>query len=672
MFVSSKSTRFRFGAFIADFRAYELTKHGIRLKLQDQPFQILKLLLERSGELVSREELRITLWTESTFVDFDAGLNAAIRRLRDVLNDSAESPRYVETVPRHGYRFIAEVERLPEQAAPTVGKNESPASEAASSVVTGGTKNARLTALLPDYQSATSTTGLRSLWLAILAGAVLLVLLLGLRVESWRKRLLVSHASPKIRSIAVLPLQNLSGDPAQEFFADGMTDALITDLAHIGSLRVISRNSMIRYKGTQKSIPEIAKELNVDAIIEGSVIEADGRVRITAQLLQAFPEQHLWAQSYDRNLRDVLSLQSKVAQEIAAQVRATLTPEENLQLSRTKSVSPEAYEAFLLGRYFNAGGAPDAENKAIPQLRRAIQLDPDFVPAYTELASIYCFTGELEGGPEDRKMAGEFIQKALELDPHSAEAHTMLGCLYLRQDWDFVRGEAELRKAVNLEPGSSIAREWLATYLWNTNQLTDASTEIQAARALDPLSLKINGTIGLILYSQRRYDEAVKQFKKTLEMNPRFLMAHRHLLRVYDQMGEIPQALEEYVAAAPWLGIPPEKANEQLRILENAYKTFGTEAYWNKRIELEEQRAAEEFPDPAKRTSFSLAELLARRGHKDRAILLLNRLYVQRSDGLIMWLKSNPAFDSLRDDPRFQDLVRRVGFPPDTPSGISQ
>jgi hypothetical protein len=155
-------------------------------------------------------------------------------------------------------------------------------------------------------------------------------------------------------------------------------------------------------------------------------------------------------------------------------------------------------------------------------------------------------------------------------------------------------------------------------------------------------------------------------------MNPRFLMAHRHLLRVYDQMGEIPQALEEYVAAAPWLGIPPEKANEQLRILENAYKTFGTEAYWNKRIELEEQRAAEEFPDPAKRTSFSLAELLARRGHKDRAILLLNRLYVQRSDGLIMWLKSNPAFDSLRDDPRFQDLVRRVGFPPDTPSGISQ
>ena len=668
--VSAKSTRYRFGPFVADFRSYELTKHGIRLKLQDQPFQILKLLLQSSGELVSREELRITLWTESTFVDFDAGLNAAIRRLRDVLNDSAESPRYVETVPRHGYRFIAEVETLPEQVAPRAGKNGNTGLEAVSSVVAGTAGEPKLTELLSPAVSISRR--LQNLWLPILAGVVLLALLFGFGTESWRKRLLVSHASPKIRSVAVLPLQNLSGDPAQEFFADGMTDALITDLAHIGSLRVISRNSMIRYKGTQKSIPEIAKELNVDAIIEGSVIQADGRVRITAQLLQAFPEQHLWAQSYDRDLRDVLSLQSKVAQEIAAQVRVTLTPDEKLQISRTKSVNPEAYEAFLLGRYFNAGGAPDAENKAIPHLRRAIELDPDLVPAYTELASIYCFTGELEGGPEDRKMAHEFIQKALGLDPNSAEAHAMMGCLYLRHDWDFVRGEAELRKAVNLEPGSSIAREWLATYLWNTNQLADAITEIETARALDPLSLKINGTIGLILYSQRRYDESVKQFKKTLDMNPQFLMAHRHLLRVYDQMGDIPRALEEYVAAAPWLGIPSEKAAEERRILGETYKTLGADAYWNKRIELEEQRAAEEFPDPATRTSFALAELLARCDHKDRAILLLNRLYLQRSDGLVMWLKSNPAFDSLRGDPRFQDLLKRVGFPPNTPGAISR
>jgi Tfp pilus assembly protein PilF len=258
--------------------------------------------------------------------------------------------------------------------------------------------------------------------------------------------------------------------------------------------------------------------------------------------------------------------------------------------------------------------------------------------------------------------------KALEIDPDSADGRTMLGCLYLRHDWDFVRGEAELRKALNLEPGSSVAHEWLGTYLWNTNQLEKASAELQKARRLDPLSLKINATIGLIFYSQHRYDDAANQFHKTLEMDPRYRMAHRHLLRVYDQMGDIPNALEEYVAAAPWQGIAPERATEEVRILRKTYERSGNVAYWNKRVELEEQRAARNNPDPAKSASFPLAELHARLGHKDRAIVLLNRLYDQRMDALLIWLKCNPAFDGLRQDPRFQDLVRRVGFPPDPPN----
>jgi TolB-like protein/DNA-binding winged helix-turn-helix (wHTH) protein len=663
---SSKLNRVRFGAFVADLHSFELFKHGIRLKLQNQPFQILKLLLARPGELVTREELRVELWTESTFVDFNAGLNAAIRRLRDALNDAAEEPRYIETLPRHGYRFIAEVEELPDPETMETRQRPvakipllpGPVEETASLGVREETNLARPAAPI-------TTRSVRRFLLPVLAATAFLFLVVMLNSEPWRRHFFISHASPRIQSIAVLPLQNLSGDPAQDYFADGITDALITDLARISSLNVISRNSMIHYKGTKKTIPEIARELNVDAIIEGSVIQADGRVRITAQLLQAAPEKHLWAESYDRDLRDVLPLQSQVAQAIAVQVRATVTPEESLQLAKATKPNPEAYEAFLMGHYFVSGGDPDGDSKGIPYLRRAIELDPSFVAPYTELAGIYCFVGEL---PEGREGTRKLIMKALEIDPDSAEGHTMLGCLYLRHDWDFVRGEAEFRKAVNLEPGSSVAHEWLGTYLWNTNQLEEASAELQKARRLDPLSLKINGTIGLILYSQHRYDDAVKQFNKTLEMDPRFSMAHRHLLRVYDQVGDIPNALEEYVAAAPWQGITSEQAIEEVRILQKTYKSSGNVGYWKKRVELEEQRAARKTPDPTKRASFALAELHARLGHKDRAIVLLDRLYDQRMDGLLIWLKCNPAFDSLRDDLRFQDLVRRVGFPPDPPN----
>ena len=515
MSLASPNRRIAFGDYVADLDSFELRKHGLKLKIQDQPYQILRMLLENPGQLVTRERLRDELWTQSTFVDFDAGLNAAVRRLRDVLNDSADDPRYVETLPRHGYRFIAEIRKLAVEG-PTGREPLAP-------VYTESTEpTPRLVQVSADAKP--------SVWIVLTPVVVfgaLLILVLGLQ-DSIRN-LFVSHASSPIRSIAVLPLANLSGDPARDYFADGMTDALITDLAHINSLRIISRNSTVRYKATEKTIPEIAHELNVDAVVEGSIVQDGNHVRISAQLIRAVPEEHLWAKIYDRDLSDVLALQGQVAQDIATQVRVTLSPQERVQISKIETQNPEAYQAYLLGRFYRTrGDVPDGD-KGITYLHRAIELDPTFVSPYVEIGQQYCFYGDL---PEGRDGARKLIATALQLDPMSAEAHAVQGCFYLRQDWDFARAEQEYRRAVELGANSALAHEWMSNYFWLNNQQVAAMDEAQVARALDPLSLENNIQIGLIFYSQRRYAEAAKQFWAVTEMDPRFYMAHRHLLRV--------------------------------------------------------------------------------------------------------------------------------------------
>jgi TolB-like protein/DNA-binding winged helix-turn-helix (wHTH) protein/Tfp pilus assembly protein PilF len=636
----SAPRRIAFGDYVVDVDSFELRKHDLRLKIQDQPFQILKLLLENPGQLVTRDRMRAELWTESTFVDFDAGLNAAVRRLRDVLNDSADEPRYIETLPRHGYRFIAEVRNL------TPPSDSFNGEMAESGIATPPAVLERAPAGLKQFS-----------WTFLFAAAFFLALVLVLR--NTRRSPLVSQAASSIRSIAVLPLANLSGDRAREYFADGMTDALITDLAHISSLRVISRNSTIRYKGTKKSIPEIAKELNVDAIIEGAVVQEGDHIRISAQLLRASPEEHLWAKNYDRELKDVLSLENQVAQDIATQVRVKLSPGESRQISKIETQNSDAYQAFLLGRYYRTRGDDTDTEKGVAYLHRAIKLDPNFVSPYIELAEEYCFYDDL---PEGRDGALKLIATALELDPMSPEGHAVQGCFYLRQDWDFTSAEHEYRRAVELGPNSVLAHQWMSNYLWMNDQQDEAMKEAQAARSLDPLSLENNVQIGLILYSQRQYSEAARAFSAVIEMDPRFFMGHRHLLRVYDQSGDIPHALE---TAKWWFCDPAGTDCEQTKELRSIYETRGTDAYWAKRVELEEARALDQAHGNSKVASFALAELHARLGHRKRALILLDRLYDERDDGLIMWLKSNPAFDSLKNDRRFQDMLRHVGFPPD-------
>ncbi len=407
----------RFGVFEFDPRVGELRKQGMKLKLQGQPVEILKLLLEHPGEVVTREELQRKLWPADTFVDFEHSLNAAVKRLRDALDDSAETPRYIETLARRGYRFVAPVEGL----APV------PASRRISP----------------------------SVWIGSAAALALLAVLVALNVGGSRDRIL-GRATRPLRSVAVLPLTNLSGDPEQDYFAEGMTEALITELGKISALRVISRQSMMQYKGTKKSAPQIAKELNVEAVVEGSVLCSGDRVRVSVQLIQAVPERHLWANTYDQDLRDVLAVHSEMARAVAGEVRAKLTPQEERLLLSARSVNPEAYAAYLRGLYFyNRLVTTEDLETALESFQQAVKKDPSYAPAHAAVASCYARLGYGPPRKEDvSSKARAAALKALELDETLAEAHAALGYIKVSFDWDWPGAQREYKRAFELNPNS--------------------------------------------------------------------------------------------------------------------------------------------------------------------------------------------------------------------------
>src|ERR1700723_1705110 len=446
----------RFDNFELDVRTQELRKHGVRLRLQGQPLQVLAALLKRAGDVVTREELRAQIWTTDTFVDFDHSLHNAVARVREVLGDSAERPRYIETLPRRGYRFIAPVD---------VGDLPPPSGAADSAPPAG----------LPGHLRLTKSH-------AFLLPAVFAVLIITIAIWLARAGGASTSAAPRLNSIAVLPLDNLSGDPSQEFFADGMTDQLITDLAKVSSLRVILRTSVMQYKGTRKGLPEIARELNVDAIVEGSVIRSGQRVRVTAQLLQARTDRHLWAETYDRDLGDVLKLQGDVADAIAQQVRAQLTPQQRAQLHGSYAVNPAAYDAYLKGHlYFTTEFTkPDSLRRAQHLFEEAIQKDPNFALAYSGLGNTYiylAFTGALPKEPAYRS-AKEELAKAMALDDGIGEAYDALGALNWRFDWDWDAADRAFNRAIALAPSYSCAHEDRALLLAFMGRREEALAEI--------------------------------------------------------------------------------------------------------------------------------------------------------------------------------------------------
>lgn len=580
----------RFDVFELDTRAGELRKRGTRLRLQGQPLQILATLLTRAGDLVTRDELRAQIWQAETFVDFDHSLHNAIARIRETLGDSADSPRYIETLPRRGYRFIAPVDEVTPRTTPAHQSRET------------------------------------------------------------------SHSTAHgIQALAVLPLQDLSGDPAQDYFAEGMTEALITSLAKIKALRVISRTSALQYKGAKKSLPQIARELNVDAVIEGSVLRSGERVRITAQLIHAATDQHLWAESYERGFQDILSLQGEIARQIANEVHVALTPEERVHLGPARQVNPEVHELYLKARYHWNKRTEESVRKAISLFCNAIDHDPTYAPAYAGLADCYNILGyynalrPMEAYPKGKSAA----LKALELDNTLADPHAALGVVNRDFVWDWTAAESEFQRATELNPGYVEAYHWRSTLLCMLGRHTDGLQEKKRSLALDPLSVVIRTDLARMFYFVRDYDQALEHYRAALEMDPNFGFAHLWLAQVHEQKGSLEQALFE-------LKVGLRLSNESAYALAKVGQGYALSGKRNEASSMLTQLkdlSGQKYVSP-----YDVAMIHVGLQQYDTAFEWLEKSLEERTIWL-GYLNVEPQLDPLRADSRFRSLLRRVGLP---------
>jgi TolB-like protein/DNA-binding winged helix-turn-helix (wHTH) protein/Tfp pilus assembly protein PilF len=647
----------RFGIFEVDLRNSELRKQGRKIKLQEQPCRILGILLERRGEVVTRDELRKRLWSDDTFVDFDHSLNTAVMRLREALSDSSDNPRFIETLPRHGYRFIAPIEEVSvteqdnRQDAVTMAEQEStsiieepqPSSPSGPSQGMTGASNKQM-----DWRRGTLVFGFLTL-------AVLTVFLLVLRHSREDGG---AALQPKlIKSVVVLPFENLSGEKDQQYFTDGMTDELIAHLAKIRELRVISRTSSMEYKGTHKTLSQIARDLNVDAVVEGAVLRSGNRVRITAELVQVASDRHLWAETYESPLGDVLGLQSKVASAIVSEIRINLTPEEQQRLSSTRPVSAEGYEDYLKGRYYWNKRSEEGLNKAIEYFQLATQKDPHSALAFAGLADCYSIIGSAIVGTvpsqDVASKAKSAALKALELDETVAEAQTSLATVRFNYDWDWAGAATGFQRAIELNPNYGTAYQRYSLYLTAMGRTKESLVEMNRARDLDPLSISMNFSLGWRLYMARQYDQAIEQLRNTLEMDPNFALARMILGQAYEQKGSYQQAIVELEKATSVShGSPP-----MLGALGHAYGVAGKRAEALKFLSLLQEQSKKQYVSP-----FYIAIVYAGLHESGKALDLLEKSLQDRSNAII-FIKVEPQLDSLRSTPRFQALLHRLALP---------
>lgn len=562
----------RFGTFEADLAARELRKNGLKIRLQDQPFQVLALLLEDSGRIVTREELRQKLWPADTFVDFDNGLNTAINKIREALGDSAENPRFIETLSRRGYRFLGDLNG--------------------------------------------------------------------------------SHG--RIQSLLVLPLENLSGDPEQEFFADGLTEALITSLAKIGALRVLSRTTAMHYKSVRRPLPEIARELGVDAVAEGTVLRAGERVRISVQLVHAPTDNHLWAESYDRDLRDVLALQSEVAQAVARQIQVKLTPLEQARFAQVHPVDSEAYEAYLKGRYYWNRRIGKELPKAAQCFQRAIEKDPSYAAAHAGLADslsslgTWSFVCPNEGCGKAKVAA----LRAVELDPGLGEAHVSLAWITAWYDYDFATAEGHFERAIELNPRYATGHYWFGFFLAYLGRYEEGYTELRRAIRLDPLSAVIHWGLGFVYWCWRRYDKAVEELQRTIALDPNFAPAHAFLGWVYSL-----ESLHELAITSLRTAVQLSQGSQWLGSLGRVYAAAGRREDAREILQQLKELSKQRYVTP-----YVLGQTHAALGEIDEAFRWLEIGYQERAAWMVV-LKIDPHLDPLRSDPRFEDLLRRMNFP---------
>jgi TolB-like protein/DNA-binding winged helix-turn-helix (wHTH) protein/Tfp pilus assembly protein PilF len=625
----------QFGTYEIALQSGELRKAGVRIRVQQQPLKLLEVLLEHPGEVVTREELRSRIWPNESFGDFDQAVNVAIAKLRGALGDSADNPRYIETLPRRGYRFIAEVAVVNRPTNRLEHPPEVAFSDTEKSAQIEVAGRMRRPGNLPWHA-----------WKTLGAAMALVLLVLMVWIFFWRSRqpANLSSSSP-VRSLAVLPLENLSSD-SQDYFADGMTDELITDLAQISALRVISRTSVMPFKGVRKPLPQIARELNVDAVVEGTVLRSDKQVRITAQLIRAPADKHLWAESYEGDVRDTLALQKKVARAIAEQIRIKVTPQEETVLHSVKVVNPEAYENYLKGRYFWNKRTADGMKRAIYYFDQAIESDPGYASPHAGLADIY----QLSDRPQ---LAREEVQKALDLDEQLAEAHnSRASLLYLfNRDWE--GADRELKRALELDHNYAPAHHWYSMYLALQGLKEDALVEAAKAYELDPLSAVAGANLAKILEEAGQADRAIEQARKTLDLVPDSAVTHAVLGLGYQNKRMYPEAIAEYKRALRLGGSPAEMRG----LLGNAYAASGDRTDAEKIIpELESL-----WPEQA-RAALDLAVVFSGLGDKENALYWLEKAQEKNVSDLI-GIGKDSRFAELRSDRRFQALVQRVGVP---------
>lgn len=636
-------TSIRFGDCELNASVLELRRGRRTVRLERIPLQVLLILIENQGKLVTREAIADQVWGKDVFVDVDNGINTAIRKIRQVLNDDPQKPKFVETIPGMGYRFIAPLEKTETRTLQIEPEIEEPPA----ATILG-------TARAEDVVAPGSTGSMRrGVWrrFGVWALAVLCVIGNG-GWFGWKR---FNERREPIRSIAVLPLQNLSGDPGEEYFSDGITDQLITDIAKIGSMRVISRTSIMQYKGTKKNLPEIGRELGVDAIVEGSVVRSGERVRVTAQLVQAHNDQHLWAETYDRDHSDILRLQADVADAIAQQVRAQLTPTQQASFHPPHVVNPAAYDAYLRGRsYFDNGfGQPGPLKQARRYFEEAIQIDPNFAPPYAGLANTYAYLAFAGVLPKDDgyRSARDALAKALQLDDSLGEAYDVLGVLDAEFDWDWNAADRDFSRAMALAPSYSCAHEDRAFFLATAGRRDEALGEIAKIDQLDygSIAAAVESWTYAIL---RDYPNLIRASQRALLLNSKEPSAHYLLGVGYEGSGRLQEAITEYQKAVELSGDP---AN--LVALAHAYGAVGRKAEAEKMLR-DLERKLRGTPN----SSFTMAKIYASLGENDRAFEFLERAYAEKSFFLPANLKCDVVLDTLRSDVRFQNLLRRMGL----------
>ena len=637
---------YEFGSFRIDRAERLLLRDSQVVPLTPKVFDTLLVLVENSGHILTKDEVMKLVWPE-TVVE-EANLSKNISTLRKALGESTGQNQYIETIPWRGYRFVANVREVGLESGDLVVEERTRSrvlieQEANPLAVPASLESASSErAFAPGSEAKSkSKKSTNQIVLSVCAVLALVISAIVLSLISNKNR---TRTGPVITSLAVLPLENLSGDPAQEYFADGMTEALIGNLARIHALRVISRTSVTRFKGSNKLLPEIARQLNVDAVIEGSVRRSGGRVLVSVKLIRASTDSPLWTGNYERDLSDVLKLQSEVAREVADEIRIQVTAAERAQLASARTVNPEAHEAYLLGQYHNSKGNEQGWKQAIDYFERAIQISPDYGAAYAGLSNAWFYRGTYGAKfKEVESPARAAALKSIELAEQLAEAHISLAIVKHYYDWDWTGAEREFRRALELDPGSLLAHISYGHLLMHLGRHEEAIREGQIAVQLDPVSSATQASLGRFLYRARRYEEAVQRLKRAVELEPQSVGANFRLGDLYAQVGRYDEAIAAFEKIE-------ELAPGDFQVgIARVYALMGR------------QREARRMISGLKANADTIAAVYAALGDEDEAFRILEKAVEERQ--LIVVLKVDPPLENLHSDPRWKVLLRRMNLP---------